>query len=85
VTTSSGTSPAGAGVRRKTTDDATQTSAMSALSTCRPENSSGLLPRVPRSFPKAMTEPVNVIAPMKTPTTISAPCTASDASALGSR
>ena len=44
---------------------------MARLSTWRPGSSSGLLAMTPCSFPKAMIDPVNVTAPMKTPMKIS--------------
>ena len=71
VIASSGIARAGCAVGPRTNGTASAThadAAMSALSEWRPGSSSGLLPIVPRSLPNAMTEPVKVTAPTRTPT-----------------
>ena len=55
----------------KITPSQTQARSIAKLSRCRPGRSSGLLPITPCSLPQAITDPVNVSAPMNTPMKVS--------------
>ncbi len=65
--------------RWKITPSATQRVSAMTFRMCRPGSSSGLLPILPRSLPKAITEPLKVTAPTRMPTKISPRCAARSA------